>query len=124
MICDLSRVWRYATLVSPSTHNLIFSPDSMSNRGGLRPPRFTSPRRDERGEVYLWLHSAVFLLWRPPARRRLVPHLSIKWTLERSTASLLRYRNTQILHCRDVHKDKHSCHTFKQLNFSVFYPSL
>lgn len=83
---------------NPSIHSLIY-PHSMSCRGGLWPPRYSSSRSDERGEVYIWLHCALFLLWRPPAHRRVITHLSTEWTLECSTAPLFRYTNT----CRYSH---------------------
>lgn len=89
---------RPAALIHPFVHrsfdNLISSPRSLACRGGLRPPRLTSPRCDEWREVYLWLHGALFLLRRPPAHRRLITHLSTERTLEWSTAPLLGYANT------------------------------
>lgn len=67
---------------------------SLSFRGGLRPPRCTSSWSDDGREVYLWLRCALLVLWRPPAHRRLITHLSAQWTLECPAAPLLRYTHT------------------------------
>lgn len=63
----------------------------VSCRTGLWPPRYTTPCCDEWGQVYLWLHGALLLPGRPPAHWRLFTHLSVEWTLERTTAPLFRY---------------------------------
>lgn len=88
-LVKFSNVMKHSAVTCPSV-NLVLSLSSPSYRGGLWPPRCTSPWSDEWREVYLWLHSALFLHWRPPAHRRLITHLSTEWTLERTTASLLR----------------------------------
>lgn len=114
--------WRnyQASLIHPFVHrssdNLISCPHSLSCRGGLRPPRHTSPRSDEWREVYLWLHGALLLRWRPPAHGRLITHLSAERTLEWSTAPLLGYTNT--------HKYSHAClHIFIKSNRSLSLPN-
>lgn len=129
----LTSVLRHATLIHPSVHssvdNLMSSPHSLSCRGGLRPPRYTSPRSDEWGEVYLWLHGALFLLWRPPAHRRLITHLSTERTLDWSSAPLLRYTTlhytTQTQTNTLMHIHKHACtHWHNETQVSLYNSSL
>lgn len=100
------------------------SPPSLSCRSGLWSSRYTSARSHEWGEVYIWIHSALLMPRRPPANRRLITHLSTEWTLEWSTAPLLRYTDTQKFRCAYKQRQSWTHSSYKAIKVWLFYFAL
>lgn len=122
-----SGVLRHATKIHthPFFHaNNCPSPPSLSCRSGLWSSRYTSARSHEWGEVYIWIHSALLMPRRPPANRRLITHLSTEWTLEWSTAPLLRYTDTQKFRCAYKQRQSWTHSSYKAIKVWLFYFAL